>query len=139
MIDHETVLIPLESISERTSNIRRMVSEDHITNLAANISTYGLLHPIIVTEVNDGAPRAAIQEVPTNDVPRPETPGQIPESPPVSKEQPIEEPSPYLIIQGDFFDFARTYSGPKFNCLHLDFPYGEMNLSHTLLNLETIT
>lgn len=32
--------------------------------------------------------------------------------------------SPYAIIQGDFFEFAKTYRGPKFNFLHVDFPYG---------------
>lgn len=31
---------------------------------------------------------------------------------------------PYAIIQGDFFEFAKSYRGPKFNFLHVDFPYG---------------
>lgn len=30
----------------------------------------------------------------------------------------------YEIVQGDFIELARTYSGPKFNLVHCDFPYG---------------
>lgn len=32
--------------------------------------------------------------------------------------------SSYQILQADFFQFLKTYSGPAFNFLHLDFPYG---------------
>lgn len=32
--------------------------------------------------------------------------------------------SPYRIQQGDFLEFARSYSGKPFDFLHLDFPYG---------------
>lgn len=33
-------------------------------------------------------------------------------------------PSPHRILNEDFFKFVQTYSGPAFNFLHLDFPYG---------------
>lgn len=34
------------------------------------------------------------------------------------------KPSPHRILNADFFEFVKTYSGPAFNFLHLDFPYG---------------
>lgn len=34
------------------------------------------------------------------------------------------EPATARIINADFSEWARTYSGKKFNLLHLDFPYG---------------
>jgi DNA modification methylase len=30
----------------------------------------------------------------------------------------------FSVCQGDFIDFARAYSGPRFNLIHCDFPYG---------------
>lgn len=30
-----------------------------------------------------------------------------------------------IIIHGDFLDWAATYEGPKFDVLHIDFPYGK--------------
>lgn len=33
-------------------------------------------------------------------------------------------PEPESILQASFLDWAPTYSGPKFNLLHCDFPYG---------------
>lgn len=33
-------------------------------------------------------------------------------------------PAPHRILNADFFEFVKTYSGPAFNFLHLDFPYG---------------
>lgn len=33
-------------------------------------------------------------------------------------------PLPESIIQGSFLDWASQYSGPKFNLIHCDFPYG---------------
>lgn len=36
----------------------------------------------------------------------------------------IQEKSPVPIINGDFHAWIETYSGPKFNLIHCDFPYG---------------
>lgn len=42
---------------------------------------------------------------------------------PVSASAP-KPPPPYSIINADFNKWAKTYSGPRFNFLHCDFPYG---------------
>lgn len=48
--------------------------------------------------------------------------GQI--SQPVRTEQTESSESPYRIQQGDFIEFAQSYSGKPFDLIHLDFPYG---------------
>jgi len=37
---------------------------------------------------------------------------------------PVSAPAPKSIINADFTEWAPTYSGPKFNLIHCDFPYG---------------
>ena len=41
-----------------------------------------------------------------------------------TKSQAQAESSPHRILQADFFEWVKNYSGPAFNFLHLDFPYG---------------
>jgi ParB/RepB/Spo0J family partition protein len=41
----------------------------------------------------------------------------------LDKEETVE-PTANPIIQGDFLALAESYSGPKFNLIHCDFPYG---------------
>lgn len=52
--------------------------------------------------------------------------GKVPASVFVSAEPEPEEagPPPIPLIQADFTQWARDYTGPKFNFLHCDFPYG---------------
>ena len=55
---------------------------------------------------------------------RPET---LNGGPPLVEPRPLEEgppPPERTILQRDFTDWASTYSGPKFNLIHCDFPYG---------------
>lgn len=46
-----------------------------------------------------------------------------PPPPPPEKER-AEPNNPFQIIQTDFESWAKDYSGPKFNLLHCDFPFG---------------
>lgn len=39
-------------------------------------------------------------------------------------DKPIVEDFPESIINADFTEWSRSYSGPKFNLIHCDFPYG---------------
>src|SRR5215207_6560045 len=41
-----------------------------------------------------------------------------------SEAPPLETPLPEPILHTSFLDWAPTYSGPKFNLIHCDFPYG---------------
>lgn len=43
---------------------------------------------------------------------------------PVSEAPELVQPGTGLIQNLDFIDWASTYSGPKFNLIHCDFPYG---------------
>jgi ParB-like nuclease domain len=43
---------------------------------------------------------------------------------PRSKPNPVAPTPAFPIVQRDFLEWAPTYSGPKFNLIHCDFPYG---------------
>lgn len=42
---------------------------------------------------------------------------------------PASPPAEETILQGSFLDWAPGYSGPKFNLIHCDFPYGQSQLA----------
>lgn len=65
--------------------------------------------------VTGSAPSASESE----SAPESETPGAV-----LPAEVKAPEPAAAPIINWDFIEFANTYSGPAFNLLHIDFPYG---------------
>jgi len=54
-------------------------------------------------------------------------PDLAPDQTPLPSSDPVRNPSPVLdlpsIISGNFLEWIQTYSGPKFNLIHCDFPY----------------
>jgi hypothetical protein len=58
----------------------------------------------------------------TNPIPSPKNHEHVPVSPiQPAPEAPKEPQNP--VIQADFLDWISSYSGPKFNLIHVDFPY----------------
>jgi ParB/RepB/Spo0J family partition protein len=55
----------------------------------------------------------------------------------LSPTPPKFEPRPAPILCTDFIQWAESYTGPKFNLLHIDFPYGvRLNDVHGLAEIE---
>lgn len=74
----------------------------------------------IVTPEVIGTPAAKPSSSPANS---PEAKGGALPSVPTAPKAATEEAKPPIVC-GDFLEFVESYSGPRFNFLHCDFPYG---------------
>lgn len=56
---------------------------------------------------------------------KPEADSLLPnQSPPKQQTRSSDRPPDQFVLNLDFLNWASTYSGPKFNLIHVDFPYG---------------
>lgn len=80
--------------------------------------------PTNTADFNFNSPSGELDGQPSTDdaIPAPGDSGEAPTPKIIVLEPP--PPEPQFILNLDFLDWIKTYSGPKFNVVHCDFPYG---------------
>jgi ParB-like chromosome segregation protein Spo0J len=99
--------------------------DDEIKSQIEQSETIGSALQLIARVASRTEPTLSFRKLVTP-APQPNIPSQptTPQSKPISPDTPIDIPEGPPILNLDFIEFARTYSGPTFNFIHCDFPYG---------------